>query len=175
MRDLTLWLLRSNLTSQFFHLGYNDRGEEVQSFDFSSHRALRRIRIWTSADINPSWLPAAIRSIPKPSSANPRVPPLQIGLYISLPDWMVYPRASRREPPGEVDNIVTPWIAVDAQLSRLMGLSPDAPSETSMLGGTTGGISLDVSVTYVGKGTGNRAPALMFPLLSGASGFLRLV
>jgi hypothetical protein len=77
----------------------------------------------------------------------------------------------------EVDRIVTPWIAVDSQLSRLIGLNPDAPSATSVsvTDGATTGILLDITVPELTTGPGKGVAALMFPLLSNVRGLVRLV
>ena len=77
--------------------------------------------------------------------------------------------------PREVEKIVTSWVPVDKQLSRLIGFSPGIPSGTSLPGVTTAGITLDVSVTKVSTGPGNGVPARMFPLLSDTEGLVRLV
>lgn len=74
-----------------------------------------------------------------------------------------------------IDEVVTPWIAVDTQLSRLMGLNPDALSATSAMDGTTTGILLDISIPELTTGPGKGVAALMFPLLSSVKGLVRLV
>jgi len=76
--------------------------------------------------------------------------------------------------PGQVDKVVTSWIAVDTHLSRLIGLGPDTPV-TSVADVMTTGIALDISVPYLTKGPGRGVAALMFPLLSGVKGLVRLV
>ena len=75
----------------------------------------------------------------------------------------------------EVDRIATPWIAVDSQLSRLIGLNPDTPSTTSVPDGGTTGILLDITVPELTTGPGKGVAALMFPLLSSVKGSVRLV
>ena len=146
---------------------------EIRSLDFSHHRTLKNIRIWTPATFDPNWLCAAISSIPKPSSATPR--PLRIELHISLPQWMMYPGSPDRHTPREVDKLVASWAAVDAQLSRLIGFDPGSTSATSVTGGTTAGILLDISVPDLTMGPGEGVAALMFPLLSDIKGLVRLV
>lgn len=77
---------------------------------------------------------------------------------------MMYQNEPWIDAPSELDRIVNSWIPVDAQLSHLMGLGADAP-----------GITLDVSVPYLSTGPGSGIASLMFPLLSGTKGLLRLV
>lgn len=150
--------------------------KKIRSLDFSHHRDLKRVRIWTAATFDPSWVCEAISSIPKPRNGAPRDPLLRIELHISFPSWMVYPEHSpQRILAGEVDTLVTSWIAVDAQLSRLIGLDPDAPTTTHIVGGTTAGIALDITVPEVTNGPGEGVAARMFPQLSGIKGFVRLV
>ena len=148
---------------------------KVESFDFSRYRALKSLRIWTPVNFNPGWLCAAISSIPKPSNSTPRVPPLRIGIHAYLPHWMAHPENSRLDIPTEIDKIVNSWIPVDSQLSHLMGPSPDLPSTTSVPGGTTAGITLDVSIPNIQTGPCKGVAALMFPMLSDTKGLLRLV
>jgi len=88
---------------------------------------------------------------------------------------MMHPRSPRPSVPDEVDRLTTPWIAVDAQLSALIGFNPDAPSATSVTDGKTMGIVLDISIPELTTGPGKGIAALMFPLLSGIKGLIRLV
>ena len=75
----------------------------------------------------------------------------------------------------EVEEIVTPWIAVESQLSQLIGLDPDIPSATPGTDGKTTGILLDITVPELTTGPGKGAAALMFPRLSSIKGLVRLV
>jgi len=143
------------------------------SLDFSHHRALRSIRIWTPAAFDPDWLSEAISSIPKPSNATPRVPPLRIGLHISLPQWMMYPEDSGLHTSKDIDGLVASWVPVDTQLSRLVGFSPD--SAASVTDGTTAGILLDITIPELTTGPGKGVAALLFPRLSDIKGLVRLV
>ena len=151
---------------------------EVPSFDFSCHRALRNIRIWSHATFDPEWLCTAIASIPKPSSANPRVPPLRIEIHVSLPHWIMHsgPDDGRvdRYRSMEIDKMVTSWIAVDTQFSWLIGLDPDALSGTSVTGDAGVGIHLDITIPELTTGPGKGIAGLMFPVLSTAK-LVRLV
>ena len=91
---------------------------------------------------------------------------------------MVYPGNQEEyglDIPAEVDRIVTSWIAVDTQLSRLIGIDPDALSATPGTGGRIPGILLDISVPELTTGPGEGIAALMFPVLSGIKGLVRLV
>jgi hypothetical protein len=72
----------------------------------------------------------------------------------------------------EVREMVVSCMSVDAELSRLIGLSSEAPSAP---GGTFPGITVDVSVTDLTNDFDEGIAALMFPLMSGAEGVLRLV
>lgn len=71
----------------------------------------------------------------------------------------------------EAEKIITPWIAVDSQLSRLIGLNPD----TGTTDGTTTGILLDITIPELTTGPGKGAAALMFPQLSSVKGLVRLI
>lgn len=84
-------------------------------------------------------------------------------------------REARYDATREINEIVASWVPVDAELSQLIGLSPDLPSATSAPGCTTAGITLDVSVPHLTFGHGAGIAALMFPVLSGTKGVLRLV
>lgn len=75
----------------------------------------------------------------------------------------------------EVEKIITPWIAVDSQLSRLIGLDLDTPSATPGTDGTTTGILLDITIPELTTGPGKGAAALMFPQLSSVKGLVRPV
>ena len=156
------------------HYG-RSRGED-RTFDFSHHPALKSIRIWIPADFDSDWLSGAISTIPKPSSATPRVPPLRIELHISLPPWMMYPKDPGPHTSEEVDELVAAWIPIDTQLSRLIGFSPDtlSASATSAKDNTTGGILLDITIPEVATGPGEGVAALMLPLLSDIKGLVRL-
>lgn len=77
--------------------------------------------------------------------------------------------------PRGVDKIASYWIPVDAQLSNLIGASPEALPVTPLPGVTSAGITLDVSVTNLLTGPGNGIAALMFPILSNVEGLVRLV
>lgn len=88
---------------------------------------------------------------------------------------MVHQRSPERDTPRLVGEIETYWVPVDTQLLRLVGFSPDPPSATSLPGATTAGITLDVTVTGLRSGPGAGIGAKMFPMLSNAKGFLRLV
>lgn len=158
-----------------WHVGWAQSDVEVQPFDFSLHRALKRIRIWTPATFDPDWLCATISSIPKPSSATPRTVPLRIELHISLPLWITHPKSRRHGTFGDVDELVTPWIAVDTQLSRLIEPNIETPSTTSVTDSTAAGVLLDISVPDVTTGPGKGVATLMFPSLSGVKGLVRLV
>ena len=84
----------------------------------------------------------------------------------------MYPDDDRWFNTIEVDKIVTPWVAVDMQLSRLIDLDPDTVSVTD---GATAGILLDISVPELTTGPGKGIAGLMFPLLSSVEGLVRLV
>lgn len=88
---------------------------------------------------------------------------------------MIYPDHDRRFNTIEVDKIATPWIAVDTQLSRLIGLDPDTISPVSVTDGATAGILLDISVPELTTGPGRGIAELMFPSLSSVEGLVRLV
>jgi hypothetical protein len=90
---------------------------------------------------------------------------------------MMYPNTTTRglDVSAEVDKLVTPWIAVDTQLGRLVGLNPDPPSATSATDGTTARILLDITVPDLTTGPGKGVAALMFPLLNDIKGLFRLV
>ena len=75
----------------------------------------------------------------------------------------------------QMDGIVTPWITVDSQLSRLVGLNPDTPPAISVTDGATTGITPDITVPEVITGPGKGIAALMFPLLSSVKDLVRLV
>ena len=84
-------------------------------------------------------------------------------------------RETRYDATWEIDEIVASWVPVDAELSQLIGLNPDLPSATFTPGCTTAGITLDVTVPHLTFGHGAGVAALMFPVLSGTKGVLRLV
>ena len=88
---------------------------------------------------------------------------------------MTYPDIRERGTSEKVDELATPWTAVDVQLSRLIGFSPDTLSATSVAGGMVAGVLLDISVPDLTTGPGKGVAALMFPLLSDMKGFVRLV
>jgi hypothetical protein len=67
--------------------------------------------------------------------------------------------------------MVVSCMSVDVELSRLIGLSSEAPSAP---GGTFSGITVDVSVTNLTQSYDEGIAAFMFPLMSGES-VLRLV
>jgi hypothetical protein len=78
---------------------------------------------------------------------------------------MTYPNNPTRgfDAPAEVDKLVTPWIAVDTQLARLVGLNPDVPSVTSATDDSVAKILLDISVPDLTTGPGKGVAVLMFP------------
>lgn len=158
----TLQSLDITYSSSGYSIGDSKADVEVRSFDFSRTRALRSIRIWTPAAFNPDWLSAAVSSIPKPSTATPRVPPLRVEVHISFSHGMMDSGSSGSDTPREVKKVVAYWSPVDVQLSRL--ISPE-----------TSGITLDISVPDVSNGPGKGIASLMFPNLSGTGGVLRLV
>ena len=90
---------------------------------------------------------------------------------------MTFPNNPTRgfDAPAEVDKLVTPWIAVDTQLARLVGLNPDVPSVTSATDYSVAKILLDISVPDLTTGPGKGVAVLMFPLLSDIKGLIRLV
>lgn len=165
----------STTADTFPYLGLNESNIKVQSFDFSHHRALRRVRIWTPATFDPDWIGTAVSSIPKPSSMALRALPLRIELHISLPQWMSNPGTPEPYNLEKVDKLIASWTAIDTQLSRLIGFDPDAPSVMTVTDDATAGISLDISVPDLSAGPGKGVAALMFPLLSDIKGLVRLV
>ena len=136
---------------------------EVKWFDLSEHHVLRNIKIQTPVGFNPEWFQAAVSSIPKPSSVNPRDPPLQIELHVSFPPVdMVTPGGKEEVWWGHIDTGI--WTPLDRELWRLIEPRPYAS-----------GITVDVSVTNASISPHDGCAALMFPLMSSTKRSFRLV
>ena len=155
----------SNITTNCIQLAFFEGGVEVKKLDFSQHSVLRSIKVQSSAEkFNSDWLCAAISST-KLSNGNPRNPPLQFELHISL---KYHPRGWGLESyfwndSREADHIVNSWIPVDTELSDLIGSSPGAF-----------GIMVHVSVTNVSTGERKGKAKSMFPLISETEGWLEI-
>ena len=77
--------------------------------------------------------------------------------------------------PEDPDQVITPWIALDAQLLQLIGLDPGILSSASVADVAATGILLDISIPEPTTGPQKEIASLVFPLMSSIKGLVRLV